>query len=332
MKVSMRLLIFGFVSLSALAVPAQSGPQPPAAWSDLTPAERAREMARLAGTGEYACPMHPEVRKAEAGVCSKCGMPMVPNDPEIEGEFGLDLTTEPAAPEVGEPVTLRFVIRHPETGGAVTDLLTVHERVFHLFVISDDLSAYHHIHPEIRDDGSFEVTEVLHRPGGYGVHADFFPVGGTPQVIRRDLSMSGDREPGSAEPPELVADEELVTTLGDLRVELRPAGGELVAGRMTELVYHLTDAGTGEPVTDLEPYLGAWGHTLILDREQVEYLHSHPTENLPPGHDGSLRGGPEVGFRVYFPGDGLYRIWTQFQRDGEVKTASFTVLVRPEKG
>jgi hypothetical protein len=81
-------------------------------------------------------------------------------------------------------------------------------------------------------------------------------------------------------------------------------------------------------VRDLEPYLGAWGHTLILNADQSEYLHSHPTEMLPESADtGSLRGGPEVEFQTMFPTPGNYRIWTQFQRAGRVTTVFFTIRV-----
>ena len=105
-----------------------------------------------------------------------------------------------------------------------------------------------------------------------------------------------------------------------------------MAGRFTQLKYHLADARTNQPVRDLEPYLGAWGHTLILNADQSAYLHSHPTEMLPTGTGAAAgpRGGPEVEFGVMFPAAGLYRIWTQFQRHGEIHTASFTVRVLAE--
>jgi hypothetical protein len=69
---------------------------------------------------------------------------------------------------------------------------------------------------------------------------------------------------------------------------------------------------------------------LILNADQSDYLHSHPTETLPEGVErATLRGGPEVEFGAMFPAAGLYRIWTQFQRGGRVSTVSFTIRVRP---
>jgi hypothetical protein len=33
-------------------------------------------------------------------------------------------------------------------------------------------------------------------------------------------------------------------------------------------------------VTDLQPYLGAFGHALILSEDMRDYVHSHPFEDL----------------------------------------------------
>ena len=91
------------------------------------------------------------------------------------------------------------------------------------------------------------------------------------------------------------------------------------------LRYRLTDS-SGAPVRDLTPYLGAWGHTLILSEDQADYVHSHPLELVP---EASARGGPEVTFEALLPRPGLYRVWTQFVRGGgEPITGSFTVRAR----
>ena len=50
--------------------------------------------------------------------------------------------------------------------------------------------------------------------------------------------------------------------------------------------------------------------------------HSHPVAEI------SVLGGPTVVFQLLFPRPGVYRLWAQFQRRGEVLTASFTVPVK----
>ena len=79
----------------------------------------------------------------------------------------------------------------------------------------------------------------------------------------------------------------------------------------------------GEPVTDLEPYLGAYGHLVALREGDLAYLHVHPEEAEP---------GPEVAVRAEFPSAGDYRLFLDFQHDGEVRTAEFAVETSPGDG
>jgi hypothetical protein len=299
-------------------------------------AERVRALEQLAPSYEYTCLMHPEIRQAQEGVCPKCGMPLSTVKPSVRGAYRLDVVSTPRAPKAGDTVRLRFIISHPETGARVRDYVLNHERLFHLFIVSADMNEYQHIHPQLEPDGSFKVETVLPRAGLYKLHSDFFPVGGTLQVLHRELATAGYRRASArttkTKPVRaaLVADTSFTKTVDGMKISLDWGGSELVPGAFVRLKYSLTDAQTGAPIRDLEPYLGAWGHTLILNADQSDYLHSHPTETLPEGVErATLRGGPEVEFGAMFPEAGLYRIWTQFQRGGRVATVSFTIQVRP---
>jgi hypothetical protein len=246
--------------------------------------------------------------------------------PSITGEYKLNLTTKPEAVQVGKKARLHFVISNPLTGAPVKNYVLNHEKLFHLFIVSEDMNEYQHIHPELERDGSFKVETVFPRSGRYKLHADFFPAGGTLQVIHRELSTAG-HHAHTPSPAVLIPDSTLEKTVDGIRISL-DLGQTLVAGALVPLTYSLTDARTGEAVRDLQPYLGAWGHTLILNPDQSEYLHSHPTEMLPSGAElKTVRGGPTVQFKTMFPAAGNYRIWTQFQRAGRVITVFFTVKV-----
>lgn len=296
-------------------------------------AERVRAIEQLAPSYEFTCLMHPEVHQAQEGVCPKCGMPLSTVRPSVRGAYRLDVVASPRAPKAGDPVRLNFVVSHPETGARVRDYVLNHERLFHLFIVSADMNEYQHIHPQLQPDGSFKVETVLPRAGLYKLHSDFFPIGGTLQVLHRELATAGYHAAHASGTPvraALVADTSFTKTIDGMKISLDWGGGELTPGAFVRLKYSLADARTGAPVRDLEPYLGAWGHTLILNADQSDYLHSHPTETLPEGVDhAGLRGGPEVEFGAMFPEAGLYRIWTQFQRGGRVATVSFTIRVRP---
>jgi hypothetical protein len=282
--------------------------------------------ATQAAPTAWFCPMHSDVTSAEAGRCPKCGMALIAGDPFEFREYRLDFGTQPAAVAAGAPVTMRFRIGHPADGRPVEDFEVVHDRQYHLFVISRDLSEFQHIHPERQADGAWAIQTTLPRPGYYQVLSDFVPKGGAPQFLGRPLVTARfDGDLDSARAP-LVPDSSLTKTAGSLsvRVSLEPA--TLIAGQNGHFTYTLVDGSTSQPVTDLEPYLGAFGHTLLLSEDFADYVHSHPVEG--PEHDISRGlGGPTVTFEGYLPWPGLYRAWTQFRRRGEVTTVSYTFSV-----
>lgn len=161
------------------------------------------------------------------------------------------------------------------------------------------------------------------KPGYYKLYADFLPIGGTPQVIPRLLvaGTPGDLDAARAHLP---ADDLAPKTAGSMRVSVSLPSDGLVAGRDEKLLYHIIDAKTGRPVTNLEPYLAAYGHTLVVSEDTIEYVHAHPVELLPDKIEDAA-GGPELTFKALLPKPGRYRLWTQLKRGGVVSTFRFTV-------
>ena len=102
--------------------------------------------------------------------------------------------------------------------------------------------------------------------------------------------------------------------------------GSAIAGQESEIVLSVSRAG--QPVTDLQPYLGALGHLVALRTTDLTYLHVHPL------HDGDGPGGPEVKFMVNIPTKDTYRLFFDFSHSGDVRTAAFTIEAseRPSNG
>lgn len=305
---------------------------------------------------EYTCTMHPEIRSKTKGKCPKCAMVLVSVTPEVADEFILKMEADPPAPRPNEKVKFRFAIFNPKTALQVKEFALLHEKLFHLFIVSQDLNQFQHIHPLFQSDGSFSIETVLPQSGRYKIYADFYPLDGSPQVLQQNIATYGYKEDLFAGRPNLALDAELTKTiegekikkenaenigvnvatlkakpLTPLKVELHIEPKEIIAGRPTTLKYHLSDARTGEPIKDLSPYLGAYGHTLILSDDQTDYVHSHPSE-LPPDifdmdatDESQFFGGPEVTFEAMFPRPGNYKIWTQFLRGDILTTVTFTV-------
>lgn len=271
----------------------------------------------------FSCPMHTDVMATKPGSCSKCGMALTRVADALPDEFVVKTETSPRQILPGQKTTLRFAIFNPQTGAQVKQFHLQHEKLFHLFVVSSDLQHFDHIHPTLQPDGSFTITTVLPQAGLYHLYCDISPAGGAPQVVHQNLVTSGFKGNAAALQARLTPDQVLTKTVDNVRFELRFAPGQIVAGQPALLRYQLTDAKTGAPLHDLQPYLGAWGHTLILREDGDEYLHSHPLD--APAGNATVPA--LVYFETFFPRPGNYRIWSQFQRNGKILTVSYNISV-----
>ena len=245
-------------------------------------------------------------------------MRLVPVNARVEGHYWLDAVLVPRALHAREPGTLRLVVREPWTRTVVREFETLHERPFHLFVVSDDLQEFSHVHPVAQPDGSLELPLTLPRTGSYRLFADFLPVGGTPQMVGKTILVGG--RAAESRSSRLVPDLADKTDAG-LRVRMQLETGELVAGVPSYVSFTLEDARTNLPVTDLQPYFGAWGHMFIVSGDLADAVHSHPTTPL------TSPGAATIFFNQRFPRAGMYRLWAQFMRNGHLATVSFTVDV-----
>jgi hypothetical protein len=233
-----------------------------------------------------------------------------------DGAYALTIESNPRALTAGEPVRLRLAV-HERTGGArVLRFQATHERLFHFFLISQDLEHFDHLHPEPSRDGAFDVDVRLPTAGVYHVIADFLPEGGVPQLLQRSIVTAGYAGPLRPQPKTVTDMGDRV--IGDTRVVLSMP--EARAGREQLLTFELQQESSRALVRDLEPYLGAPGHLLFLSADGEIAAHSHPVAELAPN-------AATVVFQVLFPRAGMYRLWAQFQRGGTVLTAAFSVPV-----
>jgi hypothetical protein len=268
-------------------------------------------------------------------------MALVAGDPFDTREYTVEFSTAPIVVNAGVPIKMFFTVRHPGSGAPIRNFEVVHDKRYHLFIVGRDMDVFEHIHPEQRPDGSWEIEVKLPKPGYYQILSDFIPTGGSPQFIGRTLvttDFDGDLESQAAH---LEPDTVVNKTVGSITAHLQLEPSILVAGQYGHLSFALTDAVTGQPVTDLQPYLGAFGHALILSEDMLDYVHSHsldilaaddddgvPQFIIPPGSDlEKLRGGPDVTFDGLMPRPGRYRAWTQFRRNDLVHTFTTTFSV-----
>lgn len=215
-------------------------------------------------------------------------------------------------PEPGADTTV--TIRVTEAGGNAVEKFDInHEKEMHLIVVSKDLGFFNHIHPVYKGDGTFEVTTAFPASGEYKLIADYIPDGGGATTKSAWLTVGGKPGPSA----KVVPDEQLSRTVDGVEVTLEAK--HLMADMEVALNFAMKEAATKEPITDLQPYLGAVGHVVILSADAEQYLHVHPVDEKAKG--------PDATFMTTFPHAGVYKIWGQFKRGGETFVVPFTVNV-----
>lgn len=251
------------------------------------------------------------------------------------GVYSIDLKTNPTDIKAGEETTLSFEIKNPKNE-LVKDFEIVHEKPMHLLIVSSDLEEFYHLHPEIQSDGLFKTKFRFPNGGNYEVYADF-TMKGLPQSVQTfSVKVTGNERVKT----ELKPDERFEKSVEGLRFVMKPSG-ELLSGNELMLNFEIFDSAN-KPVTDLENYLGAKAHFVIISKDLKEFVHAHPMsgDNVK-SEEHSNAGGHEHGERtanpsnsslisahVSFPKSSLYKIWAQFQRGGKIITVPFTVDVK----
>jgi hypothetical protein len=233
-------------------------------------------------------------------------MKLVSGIPDI-AEYSLDLNITPPAPKPNQPTDFDITVRDPWKDRPVKKFQIVHEQLFHLFIVSQDMKFFVHDHPDFQEDGTFRYKTALPKPGMYRILGDFYPDGATPQLIAKTMFV-----PGEAPPPVQLSKDYSPKKSENMEVELETDPPQPIAHTKTMMFFKIKNA------EGLEKLLGAWGHMLAASDDLIDMIHDHPF---------IADGGPEMQFNVIFPRARTYRVWVQFQRKGVVNTAVFTIPV-----
>lgn len=228
------------------------------------------------------------------------------------GSGGYVLSAVEAPSTVGEAGALSFQIQTAD-GKPVVEYTTEHDKDLHLIVTRSDGSQFRHVHPELdHSSGTWSLPWQWAEPGSYRVFADFTTADAEPAALTltRTVEVSGDYLAVSAQPSR-------VDQVAGYTVSL---DGEMVAGSPSELT--ITLDRDGEPVTTLEPYLGAFGHLVALRQGDLAFLHVHADGDAPQA---GQTAGPAIVFFAEAPTAGRYLLYLDFQVNGEVHTAEFVL-------
>ena len=201
----------------------------------------------------------------------------------------------------GRPARLTFRVADAR-GETVRDFDVEQSRRMHLIVVRRDLRRFQHLHPTQDRSGAWTVPLTLPDAGVYHAFADF-QTGGERRTRGVDLFAGG-----RFAPLPLPAPSDTARVDGyDVHVQRHADRAEL----------HFAVRRGGAPIEDLQPYLGARGHLVMLRAGDLAYAHVHPLA------------GDELAFATEDLAPGRYRLFLQFRHADRVHTAAFTRTVAP---
>ena len=252
-----------------------------------------------------------------------------------------------------------------------------HGHLMHLFLISTDgMREIWHLHPDQIAGGAFEVRVRALRLSHFKLFADVVDRRGFPWTLVGDLNLNFDDctevcttlRPDDSDwygPPLTSASAATNSTIAqtsyDTKIVWQHPPGPLKSGIATQFKFVVEDQN-GNPVNDLNPYMGMAGHAEFVRSDMSVFAHVHPAGSVSmaaldlaqqglPGASPSMEMQgmstqgttmpgmsadtpvksdqlpPEVSFPYGFPKPGDYRIFVQIKRTGRVQTAAFDVHV-----
>ena len=194
----------------------------------------------------------------------------------------------------------------------------------HLIATRQDLGTFAHVHPEPTGrPGELRIEVTFPTAGTYVVNTEFRQRGEMADVHQRQLvTIAGD----TPDPVTLAAGPRTAVVDG-VKVEL---GGEAVVGEPSDLHFEFTDATTGKPIDDLQPFLAAAGHVVVMRADAQTFAHEHAEVEDAQGRSVFATPGetfgPELDVHAEFDTPGVYQLWGQFRlADGDVVTVPFTI-------
>ncbi len=246
--------------------------------------------------------------------------------PDAHGEHGshgskmaaeqstqLIISSTPERPRDGESTELKIML-HDAAGQMLKEFEPTHTKLAHLIIVREGLDEFAHLHPTVGKSGTMTTTHTFLSGGNYLVFLDYKPAGKPASTAHAKFVIEGDSPPAPILEPNVPG-----TIKGDgLQAEVAMHASE----EKVQIVTFKVQDESGKPVRDLQPYLGAMGHLVVLSADGKQYVHAHPlTETAADG---------QVDFEVHFPGPGTYKGWGQFQRGDHVFTIPAVVKVQAD--
>jgi hypothetical protein len=233
----------------------------------------------------------------------------------------------------------------------VDDLLPDHGHLMHLFIVNlPRIDQVWHLHPErgVEPD-TFTQTLASMPAGRYALYADVVHANGIADTATAQIDLpaiegaklTGD-DAASGPPliPKAGYNPDVAELPGGYRMLWEHSAPRIRARQPYQFRFRLVDA-KGEDAKDVELYMGMLGHAAFLKDDGSVFAHVHPSGSVPAPtmglampddphamHMMSHAGLPaQVAFPYGLPKPGIYRMFVQIKRGGEIMTGMFNASV-----
>lgn len=214
----------------------------------------------------------------------------------------------------GVPTLLSLRLFDSATGMPPSQLQIVHEKPAHIFMVSRDLSDFQHVHPQVVNPGLLQVPAQFKNPGEYKLFVQF----STPEKGEQTLSQAF--QVGSTQPfPKPLILDHLLDKQVDgytFRVSGLPTRHHPVS------MFQVSVFKNGLPVKEIQPYLGAGAHGVIISADGQSFIHTHPASQPVNGQYQS-----PVSFHTEIKRPGIYKMWVQTRIADQIHTVDWTFPV-----
>ncbi len=248
--------------------------------------------------------------------------------------YDVQVTSDIANIRPGQLTTIGYKIVN-DKNEVVKDFTVAHEKIMHFILVRKDLQHFQHLHPDFNEQtGEFIVKVTFPADGPYQLYPDFTPTDENPQKL--PVTESFDLNVGDVSKYQsrtTTPDTATSKTVGGLTVDYF-FGSTPRVGSQLDYGLTISDPNSDEQV-QLETYLGAMGHSVILKEGSLDFIHTHALgmemegmEGMTAAEHAGHQGEPDtVDFSTTFSEPGTYKIFTQFQYKSKVYTSEYTISV-----
>lgn len=236
-------------------------------------------------------------------------------EPPAGSSSQLKVVTEPSPPEAGVATKFSITIKDA-SGTSIKAFVPIHEKLVHLIVVREGLDDFAHLHPVVGPTGEITGEFAFPKSGKYLLFADHQPQDKAPAVAIGEVHVAGPYEPATALVPNSSSD----VVAGEYLADVKVSPGESETKVRFQIRGH-----DGTPVKDLQPYLGAMGHLVIISADGLEYVHAHPLGDAQTAPEGVVE------FAAHFPKSGIFKAWGQFQHNGAIITVPYVLKYEDTK-